>query len=127
MFELLDEYVDVEFAGDDADTRLRGIREHLQGCPTCREDHESLRGLVAHRVGAFVVPPQAATAGASRCSATGSGGPDVSELVEADAHRDCALVLRHDIGAVIQPAEVGREIPAAELVPRPPQRFRRDH
>ena len=47
-FELLDEYVDVELAGEDADTRLTGMREHLQGCPACHEDHESLRELVAH-------------------------------------------------------------------------------
>jgi predicted anti-sigma-YlaC factor YlaD len=47
-FELLDEYVDLELAGDDADTRLPGMREHLQGCPACREDHDSLRDLVAH-------------------------------------------------------------------------------
>jgi hypothetical protein len=47
-FELLDEYVDLELAGDDADARLPGMGEHLQGCPACREDHESLRDLVAH-------------------------------------------------------------------------------
>jgi len=46
-FELLDEYVDLELAGEDADTRLPGMREHLQGCPACNEDHESLRDLVA--------------------------------------------------------------------------------
>ena len=46
-FELLDEYVDLELAGEDADTRLPGMREHLQGCPACHEDHESLRDLVA--------------------------------------------------------------------------------
>jgi hypothetical protein len=48
-FELLDEHVDLELAGEDADTRLPGMREHLQGCPACREDHESLRDLVAQR------------------------------------------------------------------------------
>ena len=46
-FELLDEYVELELAGGDADGRLRGMREHLQGCPACHEDHESLRDLVA--------------------------------------------------------------------------------
>jgi tRNA-dihydrouridine synthase len=45
-FELLDEYVDLELAGQDADRRLRGMREHLQGCQACYEDHESLRDLV---------------------------------------------------------------------------------
>ena len=46
-FELLDEYVDLEIAGADADTRLPGMRPHLQGCPACREDYESLRDFVA--------------------------------------------------------------------------------
>jgi anti-sigma factor RsiW len=46
-FELLDEYVDHELAGDDADARVPGMRAHLDGCPACREDHESLRALVA--------------------------------------------------------------------------------
>ena len=45
-FELLDEYVDLELAGADADSRLPGMREHLQGCPACHEDHESLRDFV---------------------------------------------------------------------------------
>jgi hypothetical protein len=46
-FELLDQYVDLELAGQDADARLPGMRAHLEGCPACREDHESLRDLVA--------------------------------------------------------------------------------
>jgi hypothetical protein len=46
-FELLDQYVDFELAGEDADARLPGMREHLQGCPACHEDHESLRSLAA--------------------------------------------------------------------------------
>jgi anti-sigma factor RsiW len=46
-FELLDEYVDLELAGEDADARLPGMRAHLVGCPACREDHASLRALVA--------------------------------------------------------------------------------
>ena len=45
-FELLDEYVDLELAGHDADERLPGMRAHLDGCPACREDHESLRDYV---------------------------------------------------------------------------------
>jgi hypothetical protein len=45
-FELLDEYVELELAGADADTRLPGLRTHLSGCPACREDYESLRALV---------------------------------------------------------------------------------
>jgi anti-sigma factor RsiW len=49
-FELLDEYVDLEVAGEDADARLPGMREHLAGCPACDEDHASLRDLVAKRM-----------------------------------------------------------------------------
>ena len=48
-FELLDEYVDLELAGEDADRQLSGLREHLQGCPACREDHESMREFVRHQ------------------------------------------------------------------------------
>jgi hypothetical protein len=46
-FELLDRYVDLEVAGEDADARLPGMQAHLQGCPACREDHDSLYELVA--------------------------------------------------------------------------------
>ena len=46
-FDLLDEYVDMELAGVNADARIPGMRAHLQGCPACREEHESLRELVA--------------------------------------------------------------------------------
>ena len=46
-FELLDQYVELELAGADADARLPGLRSHLYGCPACREDHASLRSLVA--------------------------------------------------------------------------------
>jgi tRNA-dihydrouridine synthase len=45
-FELLDEYVELELAGADADRRIPRMREHLQGCPACHEDHESVRDFV---------------------------------------------------------------------------------
>ena len=45
-FERLDEYVELEVAGEDADDRVPGMRAHLEGCPACREEHESLRELV---------------------------------------------------------------------------------
>ena len=48
-FELLDEYVDLEARGADADARLPGMRAHLMGCPACHEDHESLRAFVSLR------------------------------------------------------------------------------
>jgi hypothetical protein len=41
-FDALDRYVELELAGADADRAIPGLRAHLQGCPACREDHESL-------------------------------------------------------------------------------------
>jgi hypothetical protein len=46
-FARLDEYVELELAGDDANVALPGLRAHLEGCPACREEHESLRALVS--------------------------------------------------------------------------------
>jgi hypothetical protein len=46
-FELLDRYVEAELAGADADARFPGMRPHLEGCPACKEEHDSLRALVA--------------------------------------------------------------------------------
>ena len=45
-FDRLDEYVELELAGENADVALPGLRAHLDGCPACREEHESLRALV---------------------------------------------------------------------------------
>ena len=45
-FDELDRYVELELAGQDADAAVPGLRAHLDGCPACREEHESLRALV---------------------------------------------------------------------------------
>ena len=45
-FEELDRYVELELAGRDADAAVPGLRAHLEGCPACREEYESLRELV---------------------------------------------------------------------------------
>jgi hypothetical protein len=45
-FVLLDEYVELEHVGSDVDARLPGLRTHLEGCPACKEDYESLRALI---------------------------------------------------------------------------------
>ena len=45
-FEHLDRYVELELAGRDADTAVPGMRAHLEGCPACGEDHESLTALL---------------------------------------------------------------------------------
>ena len=46
-FAELDRFVELELAGHDADVALPGLRAHLDGCPACREEHESLRALLA--------------------------------------------------------------------------------
>jgi hypothetical protein len=45
-FEQLDRYVELELAGSDAQAAVPGMRAHLEGCPACAEDHESLRALL---------------------------------------------------------------------------------
>jgi hypothetical protein len=45
-FEKLDEYVELELQGAPADERIPGMRAHLEGCPACHEDYDSLRELV---------------------------------------------------------------------------------
>ncbi len=51
-FENLDRYVELELAGARADEHVPGMRAHLQGCPACGEDHESLLTFVAQQRGA---------------------------------------------------------------------------
>ncbi|MCZ7588953.1 MAG: hypothetical protein M5U27_08905 [Gaiella sp.] len=45
-FAELDRYVELELAGADADAALPGLAAHLQGCPACHEEHESLLALL---------------------------------------------------------------------------------
>jgi predicted anti-sigma-YlaC factor YlaD len=45
-FAELDRYVELEVAGVDADAEVAGMRAHLEGCPACREDYDSLLALV---------------------------------------------------------------------------------
>lgn len=45
-FDSLDQYVELEVAGRDTEASLPGFKAHLDGCPACREDFESLRALV---------------------------------------------------------------------------------
>ena len=46
-FEKIDRYVELELHGEDADAAIPGLRPHLEGCPACAEEYESLRALVA--------------------------------------------------------------------------------
>jgi hypothetical protein len=45
-FEKLDKYVELKLRGEPADERIPGMRAHLEGCPACHEDYDSLRELV---------------------------------------------------------------------------------
>jgi hypothetical protein len=46
-FERLDEFVELELAGQDADARIPGMQAHLDGCPACREERDALYELAA--------------------------------------------------------------------------------
>jgi hypothetical protein len=45
-FDQLDRYVEAELARQPVDELFPGFRAHLVGCPTCAEEHESLRALL---------------------------------------------------------------------------------
>jgi hypothetical protein len=45
-FDQLDRYVELELAGQDVEAVLPGLRAHLDGCPACHEEHESLLALL---------------------------------------------------------------------------------
>jgi len=46
-FAQLDRYVELSLIGEEADREVPGMRAHLDGCPACAEDFDSLRDLVA--------------------------------------------------------------------------------
>jgi hypothetical protein len=46
-FDELDRYVELELRNAAADRLIPGMRAHLEGCPACAEDHESLLAFVA--------------------------------------------------------------------------------
>lgn len=56
-FEQLDRYVELQRAHADADAQIPGMRAHLNGCPACADDQDSLhafltdhdRGTARHR------------------------------------------------------------------------------
>jgi hypothetical protein len=45
-FRDLDRYVELEVSRADAEIAVPGMRAHLDGCPACAAEHESLLGLV---------------------------------------------------------------------------------
>jgi hypothetical protein len=48
-FEDLDRFVELELAREDADAAVPDLRAHLDGCPACREEHDSLYAFVGGR------------------------------------------------------------------------------
>jgi hypothetical protein len=48
-FEQLDYYVELELAEAKPDEQIPGMRAHLEGCPACGEDYESLLAFVAQQ------------------------------------------------------------------------------
>lgn len=45
-FDVLDEYVELELATGAADEVIPGMSDHLEGCPACSEEHDTLLALV---------------------------------------------------------------------------------
>ncbi len=45
-FAELDHYVELELVGAEADATVPGMAAHLEGCPACREDYESLKAFL---------------------------------------------------------------------------------
>jgi hypothetical protein len=45
-FDQLDRYVELQRSGRDAAAAVPRMRAHLEGCPACREDCESLAALL---------------------------------------------------------------------------------
>jgi len=55
-FSELDRYVELELREADADAAIPGMREHLEGCSACAEDHRSLRAFVETETGSAASP-----------------------------------------------------------------------
>ena len=45
-FEQLDVYVELELAGGQADAAMPAMREHLTGCPACRDEYDTLLAFI---------------------------------------------------------------------------------
>jgi hypothetical protein len=45
-FAQLDRYAELSLEAAEADERVPGMRAHLEGCPACSEDYESLLALL---------------------------------------------------------------------------------
>ena len=45
-FEHIDRYAELQLQGADAEAAVPGMAAHLEGCPACHEDFESLLALL---------------------------------------------------------------------------------
>jgi len=45
-FDLVSRFVDLEVSGQDAASQLPQVKQHLNQCPACRAEYETLRDLV---------------------------------------------------------------------------------
>ena len=50
-FAVLDAYVEHELASENANARVPGMHAHLEGCPACAEEYDSLQDLIASETG----------------------------------------------------------------------------
>jgi hypothetical protein len=44
-FDFVSQYVEVELSGEDAAAQMPQLRQHLDQCPACRAEYETLRDL----------------------------------------------------------------------------------
>ncbi|HET9913901.1 MAG TPA: hypothetical protein VFQ13_18550 [Anaerolineales bacterium] len=42
-FDLLSQFVEAELSGTDPATKLPKVKQHLEQCPTCHQEYETLR------------------------------------------------------------------------------------
>jgi hypothetical protein len=44
-FDLVSKYVEIELSGEQSATKMPELRQHLDQCPACRAEYETLRDL----------------------------------------------------------------------------------
>jgi hypothetical protein len=44
-FDLVSRFVELEISGQDTATKLPQVKQHLNQCPACRDEYETLRDL----------------------------------------------------------------------------------
>ena len=44
-FDLVSHFVEVELSGEDAASKMPQLKQHLDQCPACHEEYETLRDL----------------------------------------------------------------------------------